>query len=105
MRIDKLLWFLRLAKTRTVAQELAETSYVRLNGRRIDRAHQRVAVGDVLTLPLAAGVKVIEILALPGRRGPAPEAQSCYRALDAAGESPVAAPISHEAAEEGNLQP
>lgn len=82
MRIDKLLWFLRLAKTRPIAQALAEDGHIRLNGRRIERAHQKIVVGDVLTLPTPAGVRVIEIVALPVRRGPAPEAQSCYRVLD-----------------------
>lgn len=82
MRVDKLLWFLRLAKTRPAAQALAEEGHMRLNGRRIDRAHQKIAVGDVLTVPTQEGVRVIEIVALPARRGPAPEAQTCYRVLD-----------------------
>ncbi|MCJ2182186.1 RNA-binding S4 domain-containing protein [Novosphingobium sp. 1949] len=95
MRIDKLLWFLRLAKTRTVAQGLAQEGHMRLNGRRIERAHQKVAPGDVLTVPIGAHVRVIEILALPTRRGPASEAQACYRVLDASPSHPVAAPLQH----------
>ena len=91
MRIDKLLWFLRLTKTRPLAQALAGTGHLRLNGRRIERAHQRIAPGDVLTLPLPAGVRVIEVLALPIRRGPASEAQSCYRVLDEGRDNPIAA--------------
>ena len=82
MRIDKLLWFLRFARSRSVAQGMAQQGHVRLNGKRIDKAHQNVSAGDVLTLPLARRVLVIEVLALPERRGPAPEAQSCYRVLD-----------------------
>jgi len=39
VRIDKLLWFLRLAKTRGVAQAMAEEGHIRVNGRRVDRAH------------------------------------------------------------------
>ena len=104
MRIDKLLWFLRLAKTRSIAQAMAEEGHIRLNSRRIDRAHQKVAAGDILTLPLAPGVRVIELVTLPHRRGPAPEAQSCYRVLDESGAFPIAAPNSNEAAE-GDLQP
>src|SRR3546814_11969040 len=76
MRIDKLLWFLRLARTRTAAQGMVEAGHMRINGRRIDRAHQKVGLGDVLTVPPHAGVRVIEILALPSRRGPAQEAQA-----------------------------
>jgi ribosome-associated heat shock protein Hsp15 len=104
MRIDKLLWFLRLAKTRSIAQAMAEEGHIRLNSRRIDRAHQKVAAGDILTLPLGAGVRVIELIALPHRRGPAPEARSCYRMLDESGAFPIAAANRNEAAE-GNLQP
>lgn len=88
MRIDKLLWFLRFARSRSVAQGIAQQGHVRLNGKRIDKAHQNVSAGDVLTLPLARQVLVIEVLALPERRGPAPEAQSCYRVLDETPASP-----------------
>jgi ribosome-associated heat shock protein Hsp15 len=98
MRIDKLLWYLRLAKTRGIAQTMAEDGHMRLNGRRVDRAHQKVAAGDVLTVPLGAKVLVIELLALPDRRGPAPEAQSCYRVLDERGAFPIAAANRNDAA-------
>lgn len=91
MRLDKLLWYLRLAKTRPVAQAMAEDGHIRLNGRRIDRAHQKIVVGDVLTVPAGVGVRVLEIVTLPVRRGPAPEAQACYRVLDAAPVVPIAA--------------
>jgi ribosome-associated heat shock protein Hsp15 len=105
MRIDKLLWYLRLAKTRGVAQEMAETGHIRLNGRRIERAHQKVCVGDTLVVPLAQGVRAIEVLALPVRRGPAPEAQSCYRVLDGPAQFPLAAPPTNNHAAKGDLQP
>ena len=98
MRIDKLLWYLRLAKTRGIAQAMAEEGHIRLNGRRIDRAHQKVTAGDILTVPLGIKVRVIELLALPVRRGPAPEAQSCYRVLDEGGAFPIAAPNRTDAA-------
>lgn len=91
MRLDKLLWFLRLTKTRPLAQALVEEGHIRLNGRRVDRAAHKVATGDVLVIPLAAGVRIIEILSLPLRRGPATEAQACYRALDAGQTLPIAA--------------
>ena len=96
MRIDKLLWFLRLARSRNLAQALVEEGHIRLNGRRIERSHQKIAVGDVLTVPLAQGVRVIEVLSLPVRRGPAPEAQSCYRVLDVTGANPIAAANRYE---------
>jgi len=91
MRIDKLLWFLRLTKTRSLAQALVGEGHVRLNARRIERAHQGIAMGDVLTVPIGNGVRVIEILVLPQRRGSAAEAQSCYRVLDEVRANPIAA--------------
>jgi len=85
IRIDKLLWFLRLAGTRSLAQEWAGAGHIRLNGRRIERASATVRTGDVLVLPLGGGVRVIEIVTIPMRRGPVPEAQACYRQLDHSG--------------------
>ena len=81
LRIDKLLWFLRLARTRSAAQGLVATGQLRMDGRRVERAHAPVRAGSVLTLPLPAGVRVVRILTLPVRRGPAAEAQSCYLVL------------------------
>ena len=83
LRLDKLLWFLRLAPTRMVAQERIASGHIRLNGRRVERSAHPVCPGDVLTLPTADRVRVIGIVALPHRRGPASEAQACYRTLDA----------------------
>jgi ribosome-associated heat shock protein Hsp15 len=95
LRIDKLLWFLRLTKTRGLAQRLVGEGHVRRNGLRVGRSHEPVAAGDVLVLPLAAGVRVIEVIALPHRRGPASEATACYRVLDdGAGFALAAAPPS-----------
>ena len=82
MRIDKLLWQLRFTKTRGLAQALVTAGHVRRNGDRVLRASQDVAADDTLTVPLPGGVRVIELLALPVRRGPAAEAAACYRALD-----------------------
>ena len=105
MRIDKLLWFLRLARSRPIAQAMAEAGHIRVNGRRVDRAHQKIAPGDVLTLPLGAGIRVIEVLRLPDRRGPAPEAQSCYRTLDVGEIFPIAPDEHINAAVKEDLQP
>ncbi len=112
MRIDKLLWFLRLAKTRALAQAMVAAGHIRRNGARIERAHQAVGVGDILVIPLGLTVRVIEVLSLPPRRGPASEALACYRLLgddgpsvrardmgnlDVAGHSPIAAGASNDA--------
>jgi ribosome-associated heat shock protein Hsp15 len=84
MRIDKLLFNLRFAKTRGLAQRWIAEGHLRRNGERVVRQDLAVQCGDVLTLPLRQRVVVIELISLPSRRGPAAEAQACYRALDAA---------------------
>ena len=94
MRIDKLLWFLRFAKTRGLAQKWVDEGHIRRNGKRVERTGQSTAIGDVLTLPLRDGVLVIELLALPNRRGPAAEARECYRVLDGRADFAIAGPIS-----------
>ena len=82
MRLDRLLWFLRFAKSRSLAQRWIAEGHIRRNGERVLRQDQAIAVGDILTLPLRSRVLPIEILVLPTRRGPAAEAGACYRALD-----------------------
>lgn len=94
MRIDKLLWLLRFAPSRTVAHDWVCAGHMRVGGRRIERASTAIRPGDVLTLPLRGGVRVIEVLALPTRRGPAAEARELYRVLDEGRANPIAAPDS-----------
>ena len=84
MRLDRFLWWVRLAKTRNAAQAIAADGRLRLDGRPIDRAHAAVRTGNVLTFMCNGRVRVIRIEALPHRRGPAPEAQGCYADLQAA---------------------
>ncbi len=91
MRIDKLLWFLRLAPSRTLAHDWVIEGHFRINGRRIEKPSTAVGVGDVLTVPARAGVRVIELVALPIRRGPSTEALACYRTLDERRANPIAA--------------
>lgn len=78
MRIDRFLWFARLARTRSVAQQLAEAGSIRLDGRRIDRAHASVRIGSVLAFVQSGTVRVLRIEALPLRRGGAAEAALLY---------------------------
>jgi ribosome-associated heat shock protein Hsp15 len=83
MRLDLLLVRLRFVSSRQFAQDWIEAGHMRRNGARVLKSSQPITPGDVLTLPMRTHVQVIEILALPERRGPAIEAQSCYRVLDA----------------------
>jgi len=80
-RIDKYLWYVRLAKSRSAARAMAERGIMRLNGRRIERAHNLVRVGDLITLARADNICVVRVLALPDRRGPANMVDSWYEEL------------------------
>ncbi|QJU57018.1 RNA-binding S4 domain-containing protein [Sphingomonas sp. AP4-R1] len=82
MRLDKYLWFVRLVKTRALAQALIEQGHLRIDGRPVDRSHATVKPGMVLGFPLHDRVRVLRIELLPMRRGPAAEAQACYTDLD-----------------------
>jgi len=104
MRIDKLLWFLRFVKTRGLAQDWVEAGHIRRNGQRIERCSAAICVGDILALPVPSGVRIIEVLRLPSRRGPPQEAQSCYLVLDETRTSPLAA-SQISSASKGVLQP
>ena len=90
MRIDRLLHALRFAKSRALAQRWIAEGHIRRNGERVLRQDLDVASGDVLTLPLRSKVLVIELVALPTRRGPPSEARACYRLLDAGGANGIA---------------
>ncbi len=52
---------------------------MRVNRQATDKPHARIRVGDVLTLPLFSGVKVVEVLGLAERRGSAQQALCLYR--------------------------
>lgn len=84
MRLDKFLFFIRLVKSRTLAQALIETGNVRLDGKRVTKPAEEVRVGSVIALPLRGQVRVLRVVALPARRGPASEARSCYDELGVA---------------------
>ncbi|MGL4637415.1 MAG: RNA-binding S4 domain-containing protein [Beijerinckiaceae bacterium] len=78
IRIDKWLWFARFVKTRVIAQELATSGHVRINGQRVTSASRQVRLGDVLTIALPSRVRVVKVLDVAERRGPASDAVVLY---------------------------
>jgi ribosome-associated heat shock protein Hsp15 len=81
VRIDRYLHCIRLVKSRTVAQAVIETGYVRIDGKRVEKPSEDVRIGSIVALPLHEEVRVLRVLCLPERRGPAPEARACYEEL------------------------
>ena len=83
MRIDRYLHCIRLAKSRTLAQAVIETGHVRIDGKRVAKPSEDVRVGSTIALPIHGRVRVLKVLGLPERRGPAPEARLCYQEVEA----------------------
>jgi ribosome-associated heat shock protein Hsp15 len=77
-RLDKWLWCARFLRSRSDCARLVAAGGVRLNRQPTEKAHAKLRPGDVLTLPLPGGVRVVRVVALAARRGPAPEARLLY---------------------------
>ena len=78
LRLDKWLWYARFFKTRGLASKTVAAGHVRINGEKAAKPAQGVGPGDVLTFPQARRIRVIRVIALGSRRGPAAEAQALY---------------------------
>ena len=81
LRLDKWFWYARFIKSRSLATKLCNSGKVRVNGNLIKKAHQSVTPGDVLTFSVGPNIRVIKIIKLGNRRGPAKEAQALYEDL------------------------
>ena len=77
-RLDKWLWYARVAKTRTLAAGLVTDGKVRVNRQKVAKPAHAVRVGDVVTVSVARGVRVLRIEATGTRRGPATEARLLF---------------------------
>lgn len=78
LRVDKWLWHARFFKSRTLASRLCESGRLRVNGAVVRKSHQVLRPRDVLTFPKGADIRVVRVVALGSRRGPAMEARGLY---------------------------
>ena len=88
LRLDKWLWQARFFKTRSLAAKAVGAGHVRVNGTRISKPAHQVTPGDALTFPQARVIRVVRIVELGTRRGPAPEAQALYEDLSPPTDTP-----------------
>jgi ribosome-associated heat shock protein Hsp15 len=79
LRLDKWLWQARFARTRSLAAKLVAEARFRINGNPTEKAHHAVRPGDVLTFALGPHIRVVKVLALGLRRGPAPGGAAAQR--------------------------
>lgn len=82
LRLDKWLWFARLTRSRSAAQDLCESRRLRIDGRVIDRPSALVRQGAVLSWARGDEIVVVRVEGLPDRRGPYEEARHCYTELN-----------------------
>jgi ribosome-associated heat shock protein Hsp15 len=83
-RLDKWLFQARFFRSRALASDVVSAGRCRVNGQRTSKPGQGVSVGDVLTFAQAKQIRLIRIVDLAQRRGPASEAKSLYVDLNAA---------------------
>ena len=81
LRLDKWLWYARFFKSRSLAAKVCATGKVRIDGTPVAKSHHKLKPGDVLTFPQGQHIRVVKVLALGQRRGPAPEARLLYEDL------------------------
>lgn len=78
LRVDKWLWHARFLKSRGLAARLVSDGRLRIDGERFTKPGKMVRPGNVLTFRLQDRIRIVKIIALGTRRGPAPEAQALY---------------------------
>ncbi len=81
-RLDKWLWYARFMRARTDCAALVARGSIRINRQPTDKAHARLRLGDVLTVPVRGQVRVVRVLALAARRGPPAEAAGLYEEVE-----------------------
>ncbi len=77
LRIDRWLYYCRFYKTRSLATAAVSGGHVRLNGERTAPG-ARVRCDDRIELVRDRLPYVLDVKAIPVRRGPAAEARQCY---------------------------
>ena len=84
-RIDRWLWHARFVRTRDAAAALTEAGYIRVNGTRINAPGRMIRTGDVITVALDCGVRVVRVTGFAERRGPPKTVVALYQDIDRGG--------------------
>lgn len=82
MRIDRWLFYCRFYKTRRLATAAVVAGHVKVNDERATPG-SRIKCGDQIDLIRDRLPFSLNVIDIPKRRGPAPEAQQCYVEDDA----------------------
>jgi ribosome-associated heat shock protein Hsp15 len=68
-------------RQRSDCAALVAKGSIRINRQPTDKAHARLRLGDVLTVPVHGSVRVVRVVALAAHRGPATEARLLYEEI------------------------
>jgi ribosome-associated heat shock protein Hsp15 len=77
-------------RARSDCAALVARGSTRINRQQTDKPHARLRIGDVLTVPVHGSVRVVRVLALAARRGPATEARLLYEEINEVASGPCA---------------
>ena len=77
VRVDKWLWAARLFKTRGLASHACAAGHVKCNGQSA-KASRVVRPGDKLDVLTPGGRRIVSVLGIHDKRGPAPVARTLY---------------------------
>tara|TARA_R110002094_G_scaffold86440_5_gene90270 strand:+ start:404 stop:814 length:411 start_codon:yes stop_codon:yes gene_type:complete len=102
IRVDKWLWYARFFKSRSLAAKVVQSRKLRLNSVIVTKASAMVKPNDILTFAQGKTIRVIRILDIGARRGPAAEARTLFEDLapierKAEKDPPAAAVVTREA--------
>lgn len=77
-------------RSRSDCAQLVARGSIRTNRQPTDKPHAKLRVGDVLTVPVHGSVRVVRVLSLAARRGPATEARLLYEEISEPAGGPCA---------------
>ena len=82
IRLDRWLHHARLFRTRTLAADAIEAGGIRVNGKPCRKPAQILRSGDMVTVSAHGRVRVLRVIDLGERRGPASDAVTLYEELE-----------------------
>jgi ribosome-associated heat shock protein Hsp15 len=68
-------------RQRSDCTALVARGSIRINRQPTEKAHARLRIGDILTVPVHGSVRVVRVVSLALRRGPAAEARMLYEEI------------------------
>lgn len=77
VRVDRWLWAARLYKTRSQAAKACSAGHVKMDGDSV-KAAKTVRAGDVVVAQTPGGRRVLQVVRLTDRRGPAAVARALF---------------------------